>query len=417
MARASIPTLLSLDRAARILEIAPPHFNGVAFESVAGGARFPITAHCDAVIPQHGWQANDRTSREDFAREIKQAEDDLLELLGYPCAPDWIMQERHQYPKHHRIAPMYDSGYDARMNYKGLKTRYGRLISGGVRASEEIGADATVVYSDPDGDNYNELATITVAGLTSEPDWGEVRVYFDGLGDDDAYWIRYPRTVAYSAGTLVMTFDSWLFLQPDQFEEFPTSDPFSAIDASDTSDSSVYAQTVDVWRVYHDYTNRSARFIWLNYTDQQDGVFIPHEVAGFGKPIPATYDATDDEWNTDPWTVCTDEPDLVDLWYYAGTYAPQFIRENTYDPMEDWIARMIVQIAVSRLDRPLCDCPRLRTLYDKWRTDLAITGPDRDEYITTEQILNNPLGSHRGEVEAYKRLHKIVYRKAKVATA
>ena len=78
MARASTPTLLSLDRFARILGVNPVHFNGGAGDPV-----WPRAGQCDETWVQHPWQTMRTISREELAMEIRGSEDTIARYLGF----------------------------------------------------------------------------------------------------------------------------------------------------------------------------------------------------------------------------------------------------------------------------------------------------------------------------------------------
>ena len=99
MARASLPTLLSLDRYASIMGIVPAHFNGAYAPSSGSTGVFPISQGCKDVWYQHAWQRFDALSREDLAIAIYDAEKDIEAELGYSPGPKWVTNEVHPYPR------------------------------------------------------------------------------------------------------------------------------------------------------------------------------------------------------------------------------------------------------------------------------------------------------------------------------
>ncbi len=163
MARASTPTLLSLDRFASIFGINPVHFNGGDGDSIA---IFKLQGTCNDFWPQYNWQYNDRLSREELARAIYSAEEDLARVLGYYPAPQWIAQEVHKFDRHYRRDLWSSGGLNVRGARKSINLRYGKFIQAGQRAVTLVGtattAGLTLVYSDPDGDGFDELVTITL---------------------------------------------------------------------------------------------------------------------------------------------------------------------------------------------------------------------------------------------------------------
>lgn len=170
MTRASTPTLLSLDRWARILGFNPVHFAGAVGSSI-----WPANGSCEEVWPQHSWQTtSDIIGREEVAAEIYIAEQDIKRALG--CSPGltWETEEAHawnpiNYPNRFTITEL----------------GFGEVVAQGQRATSVIEDGAATVFSDPDGDGWDERVTITVA--TSVTDKRQVKVYFAGHGGDPAW--------------------------------------------------------------------------------------------------------------------------------------------------------------------------------------------------------------------------------------
>lgn len=75
MAVAKEPTLLALDRFAEILGINPAHFNQGASTTV-----MPMLTNCPDIYYQFAWQRADCVSREEIARGIRQAEEEIADV-------------------------------------------------------------------------------------------------------------------------------------------------------------------------------------------------------------------------------------------------------------------------------------------------------------------------------------------------
>lgn len=405
MATARHNTFLSLDRFAKIFGIPPVQFNGCELQSVTPTALFPVNPECDSVWPQHDWQDFGRISRDQLAMEIEVAEREVIDYIRCNPAPGWNM-ERKTYPKFHRqSSPKYVTGYGLGGGYKSVNLSKGKLISGGRLTRTEIASAATVVYSDEDGDGYKETATITIAGLTTEPGHGEVRVYPSGKSSDDTYWLRYAKSVSYSAGTLVIVMNSWLLLVPDQFDGFPSEVSFRAVDASDTSDTDIYLGTVDVYRVYNDWTSTSVEFIWEDSVTTETGVFTPSVPdAGIGKIVRADY--SDGEWG-EKCMSASREPDMARVWYYSGMVSDAFENEVDEDPMPMEIAKAIAYIAGSRLMRGVSGCSNLNRFGEHIMHDTAVSKTEGVSYFQDEAALANAFGTRVGEVKAWRILKSI----------
>lgn len=216
MARASIATLLSLDRWAQIIGINPAHFNGAYSDTI-----MPQTEACQETWFQHAWQANDRVSREDVAQAIMEVEQDIARVVGYWPAPKWIVEEVHDYPRHYRPEIIRYGMRDARGFNIGVRTKYGKVIAGGQPQRTCYLVAPTVVYSDADGDGIVDMGTITQA--TTLTDTRIFHVYTTGHGGHDEWEIRPPRSITATGALLTITFWPWQLIDPDRWEQLVTA--------------------------------------------------------------------------------------------------------------------------------------------------------------------------------------------------
>lgn len=419
MARASTYTLLSLDRFARIMGINPAHFNQSAAVSLTYPV-FPIQGSCTDIWYQYDWQDRDRVSRESLARAIKAAEDEIARYLGYYPAPLWFTNEPHQYPKFSRRS-YYGTGRNIEGQFKTIKTKWAKIVETGQRSNSLIGTP-TIAYTDPDGDGYSELATITQA--TSETDVNNIRLYFAGKSGADTWEIRPVKTKSISGGTLTATIDSWMLLDPDLWEVLPTPE---APALADTSTTSNFVTTLDVYSVTTDHTETSAQFYWQREPSNiylignstclncggngcetcslitQTGCAIVSDVnTGEVTPTPGSYSADNGYWTRASWTACR-EPEQVKLWYYAGDLSDEYLAGNSYDPLSDWWAYTIAWLAVARLEKPMCSCGNVQYFVNDLMTDLSFSG-GTGSYNVDFELLGNPFGSRKGAVMAWHRV-------------
>lgn len=408
MARASTYTHLSLDRFARTLGLAPPHFGGAQ-----GGTVFPVFGQCRDVWPQHNWQTiEDLVSREELARAIHDAERDIRSVLGYSVAPEWETEEVHPWPAilgRQRIYP------------NTITTDWKRIITPGVRAVTLIDANADVTYSDPDGDGWSERATITVATTLTDPK--EIKVHFAGEAGASIWEIRPVRSITISGGTATIVADSWLFIDPDLWEKLPTVDGFTAIDISTTAN---YVTTVDVYREYSNTILPSATLYWhrpntgyyspfcgncggsgctICALTGQEGCFsIYSALDGVVIPAPATYDADSAVWTGISLT--GGPPEQVKLNYKAGFLSKEYLSGRNLDPLDEHLAHAIVWLTVARLDRPICGCSNVQESIRELRVDATRMRAGESIFARFEkmQAFSNPFGTRVGEVKAWERI-------------
>lgn len=410
-------TWLSLTRYAKIMGIAPAHFFGAQSQYA-----FPILGGCDTVWPRHNWQFNGVASREELTREILQAETEIAEVLGFSLAPTFRLNEMHMYPQHWNRGSFPSGGVDVRGARKRLNIKDGRLISGGVRGTTKIGTATTtggsIAYTDEDGDGFPETVTVTLPTSLTNP--CEIKAFITDTNADPDWEIRPAKSVSISGGNVTLVFNSWLFINPDIDAKYPDGEGFRAINISTLAN---FIDSVDIYRVYVDNTQVSARFFWersgactnCNGTGcdacslaYQDGcTYVGNVEEGIVVPVPATYDANEQEWKRTNWSVSRD-PDQVRISYYAGDISQGFLSGRTCDPLKDKYARAIAWIATARLDKPPCSCPEVNQNFETLREDLSAFGGERVAHFLSPRLLDNPFGTRRGEIMAWNLIGRTV---------
>lgn len=435
MARSDIWTILSLDEYAKIMGIAPLHFNGG--RDTSDPQTFAIQNSQNPIWHQFNWQAASLISREELALEIANAERDIMHFLGYWPAPTWVSQEMHDYRKYHR-PELWGNGINSQGQFKGVKLKSGRLISGGRRNVTLVGtatvAGVTLVYSDPNTDGFDTLATITLP--TTLTDECEIKVYFANENGDQRWEVRPVKTKAISGGSVVITIDSWMLFDPDIVNAYPTED-ITGIDATIAAN---YVTSIEVYREFNDFTQVTAQFFWEREPTRlsplfpascpscsnagceactlvaQDGCLqVRNVMSGIAAPVPATYNTTTEVWDrARSWTECR-EPDMVKVWYYAGEQS-EFGLRGDCDKMDIRMKRIVAWLATTRLQRPF----KANDNITKHIRDLQIDvsqSVEEGSFFNTEDILNNPFGTRYGEVQTYRQLKSFVSRVPRVGVA
>lgn len=356
MARASQITQLSLDRFFQILGMNPLHSNQVGIPSEVNT--------CGQPIFQYSWQTADRTSREEIAMAIFDAERLLAQYAMYDIGLRWNANEEH---------------YLAR-GYGTLRTNRKFLVSGGQQASTLRSAGVPITYSDVDSDGYFETATITYNN-TVDIEEDEVAIFYPGEGEE---WRIRPitTTVVHSAPyPVVITCRREQLVKPEKMEII------DVVELIGTDDSN-FLTTVDVWRIYNDDT-KQVEFISTNYPDCvsncdeniTDGclTIVDHRLGVIGLRH-INYD-------------CLVWPFKVRLWYRAGL---------TRD-IEQW-ERATAYLALSLLDRPICGCPSLEHVSRKWQEDLGAIFTNNGKsssYKLSRRLIDNPFGATRAGIFAW----------------
>lgn len=397
MSRASTYTWLPLDRWAEILGLSPLHFNQFTSEYITS------QSYCGDVWYQYNWQGADKTSREEIAFTIKQAEDKLSEFVGFNLIPDWEVDERQRTKR--PISPeLFGGGYQPRWTAKSITADKGYIITGGIQAKELIDTP-TVVRTDEDGDGYKETVTATVVTTVTSED--EIRVYFPGEDGADEWEIRPLKKVTISGGTATIVFRSWQIPDPDVWESMT----ISTIDGDDDGN---YITTVDVYRVYND-PSQMVQFLWEGIpnscgcgddecaecakSSQYGCLSVRDERLGFFMYRPATYDEDTGQYVSACWSVDR-EPESMRLWYLSGWQNKKLARPLV--TMDSFWEHAVAYYAASMLERPICGCNNAAEFVKSWMEDLARVGTDHSWQITSS-IQDNTFGSRRGAVYAFQR--------------
>lgn len=421
MAWASTYTSLSLDRYAEIMGINPVHF-----QAAAGPAIWPVKQNrCSDLWPQYSWQDADRVSREDLARIIDEVEQEFADYLGYFPGPRWVSQEVQDFPQYYRRDMYRRGGRDVRGMRVGIPTGRGKVISPGIRDVDIVGtateAGLTLVYTDADGDGYEETATITLPTSLTSP--FEIKPYFAGHNGEQEWEIRPVRSVSIVGPDVVIVLWAWQLINPTLQTGFPTSADFTAIVITDTA---TRVTSVDVYREYTNTETRSAVFYWepnppftnifcttcggagcpaCVLTTQDGCVHIRDAEHGIVVPTPATYSDSDAAWSADTYSVRRD-PDMVKVYYKSGHLSEGWLRGTNADPLERRFANAIAWMATARLERPFCSCANVTALAIKYQVDLALSSKE-GSFFVPESLMSNPFGTRMGEVMAYRVLSKL----------
>lgn len=415
MAGSELRTKLPLDTFARFAGIDPLHFNQVSL-----GARPDQEAICQSVYFQHEWQDVDRDGREAIARAIREAEGQLEAHLGYRLLPSWEVDEWRGSTPYFGPERINLTTRNARGFQQAVEAKWGYFVTGGREAKAVVEAARPITYTDEDGDGYAEKAVVT-ATVAAGQDACELALFYpvSGVVDDagDDRWEIRPVKVSVSGTTATFVFRREQAVDAAAITE---NDP-EAVLGTDAPGAGTFLQTVDVWRRYND-PSQQAHLLWepvgtcgicADGTCQtcalatQAACLHPR-----GDPrlsilayTPGTYDATTSTFSVVEASVGR-QPEAVRLWYRAGW------RDNAQAcPMRDmdpaW-ARTVAILAASKLERPPCECRAVGNFIARWQEDLAYSGGVEQTalYSVSARALDNPFGTRRGEVYAWRRVEE-----------
>lgn len=396
----TVKTKLSLPRFAELLGISPIHFGQVYLEN--------LDVHCQDIWTQKSWQNADHVSREELAEAILEAETNLESQLGYRLAPTWEVDEWQETIRPFRNEFANLSVTDIRGLRQTIKANWGYFISGGIQSKALLEADSAITYSDVNNDGYFETATVTLA--TTVQDKNEICLFYPGKDGEDPWEIR-PINVVISSGVATITFRRELVVIEDKLETMDREDlPVLG------TDDALFLDEVDVYRRYND-PQVQASFLWEPFSSScgcgssgcatcaysvQAGCLIVR-----GDPRQSIVGYWPANWNSDTldfdraWWSLNRQPDIIRLYYYSGWRDKTQKYVNRLDPKWE---RTVAFYAASMLDRSPCTC--CNEVWRHWREDLAISSGDEDGLATFSDIqLESPLGTRRGAVNAWRRLH------------
>lgn len=385
MAIASTPTLMSLEQYCDILGVNPVHFHQ------AFAARFPESAGCGAVWYQKDYYHPGRASREELARCLAQAEAMIADLVGFWPAPRWEVAESHAYPRQRSMSSnalgtlFYPAMSSARR--KTLQVTWRHFIEGGRRRVETIGLNRAVAYDSPDGDTFDERATITATYTgTGTLVADEVAVFF-GTDTADEERVRGLEVTLGAGGAITIVGHSAQFFAPVLWE---------GVDPIDADVPANYVTTVNVYRIYNcadDDAYAPVEFLWqtpgsVAFVESYGVLQEWGADKGIVTPIPAIWDSSTATWLARTFG-CMQEPHRVRLYYRAGW--PRDSRGRVAVPF----AYAIAALTTALMPSPVCGCGQASKQIGRWQQY-----PSADVPVAFRH-LECPWGNRLGAWEAY----------------
>jgi len=400
----STPTKLPLDRWRALAGMNPLQFWGVAIAGLEGP-----NANTDSAWFQHSWQHLDAISREELAQVIAKAEQDIENLLKSRLLPSWEADEWHQTVRPTRPELYNLNNRNVRGQAQTVDGEWGNFITGGIQQQTLVEAGAAIVYTNTMlPATYNNLATVVVT-VDAGQDPQFLHVYYPGQNGDQAYEIR-PITASVVGTTATITFRREMAVVLDQLTNYVQAD-WRPVEGTDDAN---FLTEVDVYLV----TNNPATqvtMLWnppscsscggggctaCAYTAQTGCLQV------IGDPRQSILGYTPAEWDadTEAFTALAlaggRQPDIVRLWYLAGIR--DMSSPTPYITMPDQFAQWVAILAAARLDREPPDRNALR-YWMQWSVDLAYqSGGEQISRFNMpggpKSLLNNPLGTRRGEV-------------------
>lgn len=402
--------LLPIEAWRNIMGYHPYHFFQLANSDI------PLDG-CNDLVWSYPWMSADAASRQDVRGAIESAEHILTRYLHYSPAPRYVSKAL-AWP-----TPSMPWGADGR--WLDMQLDEGEIRAIGTEQLTLLGTPA-LTYSDPDGDGLLDMWTITLA--TTITDVAQIAVYYAaadrlnsaGAGDD---WRILPVTITISGGTATIRGRSWQVVKPILYEGFTSSQ----LDPDPVAMASTFVTTLDVYQRTTEtagntvetsqgvitWETRPSHGWWCCCTGcssnaYSGSVYDPAAVAqavarvgirdarlGLITPAEASYDATSGIWSALDWSVCS-RPDRVTVRYLAGyPLAADGIMAEPY-------RTVVARLAAAELGRTMCGCDYANRELYRWQFDISQTARGDELFGISQENLNNPIGTRRGHVQAWK---------------
>lgn len=411
-------TLLPLETWRTLMGLHPYHF-----WQLSSSDKVPVDTGCNTLVWSYPWLSVDAASRQDISQAIEMAEQKLAMYLGYSVAPRYVSTVLDW--------PVSDGLWGADGRWLSAALPEGWVQAVGTEQLTLLGTP-NIIYSDPDGDGLKDTWTLTIA--TSITDVSQIAVYYAAVdrlngaaaGDD---WRIQPVTITISAGVATIRGRSWQVVKPILYEGF-------ASDAIDPDPATITDTFVAALEVYSRTTATNGTTVatsqavitwetqpchgWWCCCDSccsadpySGSPFDPAAVAqavarvgirdarhGLITPAQAAYDATSGVWSSLDWNVCR-QPDRVTVRYLAG------FPLGSDGLMQEPYRTIVARLAAAELARNVCGCEQANRALYYWQFDLSQTARGDELFGISQENLNNPLGTRRGQVYAWKAIQNL----------
>lgn len=395
---------------------------------IAGTGDLAVTTGCDTLVRRYEWQNSDAVGMLAIEHAIEQAETKLRQYLGYSVAPHYVSETLPW--------PANGNAWGSDGRWLSMQLSEGEVRTVGVETLTVISAAAAVTYTDEDGDGITDTFTISAASALTDP--SEIAVYFstadrfNGFGATSAIgdrWRVQPVTVTISGGTITVKGPRQLCVKPLKYEgvvnigangldpslagNFVTTlDLYQRTTATD-GNTVATSQAVITWetRPSHGWwcccdgctaaSNPYSGSIYDVASTAQAVARVGIRDARHGLITPAAelYDSAGQTWSAS-WPLC-DPPDRVTVRYLAGW--PLSSDGQMQEPFRTLVARM----AMAELARPVCGCDAANRELYYWQFDLSQTARGDELFGISPENLNNPFGTRRGHVYAWKAVQNL----------
>lgn len=294
--------------------------------------------------------------RLDIYRALQDAQSLMEQVIGYPLCHKWITGD-----------PDILGNSEEHPNRSPLPLKWGRFVSGGVRATSVVQNGASVSYaSDP----------ATVGPLAYTGQLSEVKVYYPGTDREIT-----PSLITTAGGNITIRIPRCRLTVTPNFTD----------DGVDYNVLGNFLTTVDVRRVYNDPSVAAVLVRDHSCSDScgaagcteytTTGCIYPRDKSlGIVDILPAVYSGG--TWVDSSPDYCDRRYDRVRVNYLAGAEQVDFATKSA-----------IVRLAHARMAAEPCRCTIVQRLWERDRTV---------PQVLTRERLNCPFGVNEGAWTAYK---------------
>lgn len=291
-----------------------------------------------------------QAQRDEVAFYLKQAQNKIESIIGYPLVPTWISSEKAPYKSK-------------------IMTKKAKLLQMGARAEETIAASAAVSHA-------TDPATVTIATtLTSTEGIG---IFYPENENIEII----PYSMEITGGNLIVSIPRCRLVKYDL-----RSNPVSGLLYTDISN---FQTTVLIKRFYTDASTQ-ASLVWphgctqdcssrecADYSENACQIILNHDIGAI-QVYPATYSGG--TWTKKTKVCCGGYPEYASLNYKAGLTALPNEAETA-----------IIRLAHALMPETPCGCEQVNRV---WMRDSRV--PD----VLTRERLNCPFGLSNGAWEAW----------------
>ncbi|RMG92583.1 MAG: hypothetical protein D6706_16635 [Chloroflexi bacterium] len=394
---------MNLEQFRRFHGYNPYHFWGMS------NSKCPVSSACNTVVYEYAWQKSDAINRHAIREALARAKNLIYQNTGWPIERTWIS----------RLVP-YPQLADKSMRRIDNTDITGRRLAirlpdGYIRqlGSErlELLTSGTPALTDNNNDGLLDTFTLTVNVGSNIPETS-IEVYFQDADVPEGKRKVEPVSVSIVNGTATITGKSWLLVRPILYEK-------ALPEPLDPDDTSIYAQILDIYR--HDTKTDGqteddcmAVLYWetLPYPDcavptnqnSADPAALASAIArgavrdarhGFVTVGESVFDTTTSQWVEKNWSA-NRPPDRVLIRYEAGVQQTDAVpgQNRRWDDI-------VIMLATAELPERDWGCDIANKSLYHYQFDLARAAGD-EQFRIGNELLANPLGTKRGQLEAWR---------------